>query len=148
MKILAATVAPILLPLNATKTPPQKATPTYPAGIMAGRKPPRKFVTPPSFCIFEMYNNLVRKSHNDKSTFYNQFSVMEGYTWKTYLIDFNLVDRTSSQPGCRSMTHFMNENCNQLHRFDHRSVHEYHSEERVPCIKAQKDNVFGVTTAL
>jgi hypothetical protein len=46
------------------------------------------------------------------------------------------------------MTHFMNEDCNQLHGLYYDSVHENHGEEGVPSIEAQKDNVLGVTTAL
>jgi hypothetical protein len=44
----ATIVPPIRLPDIATNNPAQKAHPTYPAGMIHIRHPPRYFVTPPT----------------------------------------------------------------------------------------------------
>ena len=53
--IPATTVAPIRSPLNATNSPPQKAHPTYPAGITRNRTPPVYPVTPPSLLYTSIF---------------------------------------------------------------------------------------------
>lgn len=58
MNMDAPIVAPSCDPESATKAPPQKETPTYPAGTMAGRNPPRKFVTPPSLWYTSILSTL------------------------------------------------------------------------------------------
>jgi hypothetical protein len=51
----ATMVPPIRLPDMETNNPAQKAQPTYPAGMINIRHPPRYFVTPPvlSLMFFE-----------------------------------------------------------------------------------------------